>query len=83
MKEVVVYTSPSCPYCMRAKELLQRRQIPFREVMISWEDEAGWEAMIKRSGMKTVPQIFINDKCIGGYTELAALDQSGELKKLL
>ncbi len=51
--------------------------------MISWEDEAGWEAMIKRSGMKTVPQIFINDKCIGGYTELAALDQSGELKKLL
>ncbi|MCO5143304.1 MAG: glutaredoxin 3 [Oligoflexia bacterium] len=83
MKKVIVYTSPSCPYCVRAKQLLSQRNISFEEVMIPWDDEAGWEAMIKRSGMKTVPQIFVEDKCIGGYTELSKLDSSGELVSLL
>jgi len=84
MKKVTVYTSPSCPYCIRAKDLLQRRSIAFEEILISWDDEAGWEAMKKKSGgMKTVPQIYIDEKLVGGYTELAALDQSGELAKLL
>lgn len=83
MKKVVVYTSPSCPYCVRAKDLLQRREIPFEEVMIPWEDEAGWEAMIQRSGMRTVPQIFFGEKCIGGYTDLAALDGAGGLAAAL
>lgn len=83
MKKIIVYTSPSCPYCVRAKELLKRRNIPYEEKMISWEDEEAWAEMIKRSGMKTVPQIFVDEKCIGGYTELAALDQAGELEKLI
>lgn len=83
MKKVTVYTSPSCPYCVRAKDLLQRRSIPYEEIQISWEDEAGWEEMEKKSGMKTVPQIFVGDKCIGGYTDLAALDTSGELAKII
>lgn len=83
MKKVTVYTSPSCPYCVRAKELLKRRNIPFEEVLVSWDDEAAWEAMIKRSGMKTVPQIFIEEKCIGGFTDLDALDKSGKLADLI
>lgn len=83
MKKVTVYTSTPCPYCSRAKELLQRKNIPFEEVNVSWDDEAKWKEMSARSGMKTVPQIFVDDKCIGGYTELAALDQSGEFAKLL
>lgn len=84
MKNVTVYTSPSCPYCVRAKELLKRRNVPFQEILIQWDDEAGWETMrIKSGGMKTVPQIYIDDKLVGGYTELAALDQSGELAKML
>jgi glutaredoxin 3 len=84
MKKVTVYTSPSCPYCIRAKDLLQQRGITFEEILISWDDEAGWEAMkTKSGGMKTVPQIYIDDKLVGGYTELAALDRSGELSKLL
>lgn len=83
MKKVTVYTAPSCPYCVRAKELLKRRSVPFEEVFVSWDDEDAWVQMEKRSGMKTVPQIFIEEKCIGGYTELAALDQAGELSKLL
>ena len=79
MKKITVYTSPSCPYCIRAKDLLKRRNLAFEEVLIPWEDEAGWAAMSKRSGMKTVPQIFFGDDLVGGYTELAALDQSGQL----
>jgi glutaredoxin 3 len=83
MKKVVVYTANPCPYCSRAKELLNRRSIPFEEILVSWEDEAAWQELLKRSGMKTVPQIFVGDECVGGYTELAALDQSGKLAELV
>jgi glutaredoxin 3 len=83
MQKVIVHTAPSCPYCTRAKDLLQRKGIPFEEVKLTWNDEAAWDALEKRTGMKTVPQIFIGDKCIGGYTELAMMDMSGELTKLL
>ncbi|MGZ3653802.1 MAG: glutaredoxin domain-containing protein [Bdellovibrionota bacterium] len=83
MKPVIVYTAPSCPYCVQAKELLKRRAVPFQEILIGWDDEAGWKEAEKRSGMKTMPQIFIDGKIVGGYTELAALDRSGELATLL
>jgi glutaredoxin 3 len=83
LKKVTVYTSPSCPYCVRAKELLKRRNIPFEEVMIPWDDDAGWATMQKRSGMKTVPQIYIGEELVGGFMELNALDQAGELLKRL
>jgi glutaredoxin 3 len=80
MKKITVYTGPSCPYCVRAKDLLQRRNLPFEEIAVTWEDEAGWEAMMKRSnGMKTVPQIYIGEELVGGYTDLAALDSAGKL----
>ncbi len=84
MKTLEVFTAPSCPYCVRAKELLKRRGIPFTETALGWEDEAAWNDLIERSGgMKTVPQIYLGEKLLGGYTELAALDQSGELAKLV
>ncbi|RYZ94310.1 MAG: glutaredoxin 3 [Proteobacteria bacterium] len=84
MKKVVVYTSPSCPYCVRAKELLKRKNVDFEEKLIGWDDEAGWEEMRKKSnGMKTVPQIYIDDKLVGGYTDLAALDAQGKLEELV
>ena len=80
MKKVTIYTAQSCPYCVRAKDLLQRRGISYEEIHVSWEDEAQWEALrIKSGGMKTVPQIYFDDKLVGGYTELAALDQAGGL----
>jgi glutaredoxin 3 len=82
MKPVEVYTTNPCPYCTRAKELLKRRNIPFKEIPLSWDDESGWKEAEKRSGgMKTMPQIFIDGKIVGGYTELAALDAAGELMK--
>jgi glutaredoxin 3 len=83
MKKVTVYTSPSCPYCVRAKDLLQRRGIAYEEVQIGWDDEKAWKDLEQRTGMKTVPQIFFGEKCIGGFTDLAALDQAGPLAQLL
>lgn len=83
MKTVTVFTAPSCPYCTRAKELLKRKGVPFTERLLSWNDTGPWDELEKKSGMKTVPQIFIGEKCIGGYTDIAALDSKGELDKLL
>ena len=83
MKKVTVYTSTPCPYCSRAKDLLRRRGVAFEEVNVPWDDEETWKKMIARSGMRTVPQIFFGDECIGGFTELNALDQSGQLQSKL
>lgn len=84
MKPVTLYTTSPCPYCSQAKALLKQRNIPFQEIPIPYEDEEGWkQASIRSGGMKTMPQIFIDGKILGGYTELAAADKSGELAKLL
>jgi glutaredoxin 3 len=80
--EVKVYTTSVCPYCFRAKALLAKRNVPFEEVDVSSDtDKRMW--LVKASGMRTVPQIFIDGKPVGGSDELHALDQSGELEKLL
>jgi glutaredoxin 3 len=69
----------SCPYCLRAKELLKRRGIPFKEVLVPIDDDAQWDALEKKSGLKTMPQIFAGDRLVGGYTELAAQDGKDQL----
>jgi glutaredoxin 3 len=81
--DVKVYTTTSCPYCVRAKTLLKSRAVPFEEVDVTGDDEKrAW--LVKASGgMRTVPQIFVDGKPIGGSDELHALDRSGELEKLL
>jgi glutaredoxin 3 len=80
--DVKVYTTQVCPYCFRAKALLAKRGIPYEEVDVT-RDEAkrGW--LVSASGRRTVPQIFIDGKPIGGSDELHALDASGELETLL
>lgn len=83
MKKITVYTMDYCPYCVRAKQLLQARGLGFSEIKVSQDDEAAWREMEKRSGMKTVPQIFFGDTCIGGFTDLDALDKKGELQAKL
>ncbi len=84
MKDVKIYTTKYCPYCVRAKNLLQSKNVKFEEILVSHDDEAAWIEMEKRSGgMKTVPQIFIDGKCVGGFSDIAELDQKGELNKLL
>jgi glutaredoxin 3 len=82
MAPVDVYTTPSCPYCVRAKRLLSERGIAYREIDVAEDDELR-EDLIRRTGRRTVPQIFIAGEAIGGYEELAALDASGELATLV
>ena len=80
--KVVIYTTETCPYCVRAKQLLQRKQVEFEEIKV--KDDKMREELIKKSGgRRTVPQIFINDSHIGGYDDLAQLDQERKLDKLL
>jgi glutaredoxin 3 len=81
MARIEVYTTPSCPYCVRAKRLLQERGLAYQEFDVAMDDGLR-EAIIERSGRRTVPQIFIDDRSIGGYEELAELDASGELAAL-
>jgi len=82
MPNIKIYTTDYCSYCMRAKELLKRKAIPFEEINLEHQPEE-LVKLKQRTGWRTVPQIFINDRLIGGYQELAALDRSGELDQLL
>jgi glutaredoxin 3 len=79
---VTVYVSDWCPYCQRAKSLLTQKQVTFGEINVD-ENGQSREEMIARSNRRTVPQIFIGDKHVGGYDELYALDRSGELDRLI
>ena len=81
MARVEIYTTPSCPFCVRAKRLLDARGIAFEEIDLA-NDHALREEVIERTGRRTVPQIFIDGRSIGGFEELAALDAAGELKDL-
>jgi len=83
MAKVEVYTTSYCPYCVRAKTLLKSKGVAFDEIDVS-EDAALREKMIELSGgRRTVPEVFVNGRIIGGYDELRALDSSGELDRIL
>lgn len=82
MAAVKVYTTRICGYCVAAKRLLQRDHIEFEEIDVSHDhDKRIWLAEV--SGQRTVPQIFIHEQSIGGYTELAALKRSGKLEAMV
>ncbi len=83
MTKVTIYTTPYCPYCMRAKALLTRKKVAFAEVDVS-EDAARRESMRQRAnGRNSVPQIFIGSAHIGGCDDVHALEQQGKLDALL
>lgn len=79
---VKIYTWTVCPYCVRAKQLLKNKGVSYEEINLDGKDDE-LKALQAKTNYRTVPQIFINDKMIGGFTDLAALDQSGELDKML
>ena len=82
MSSVIMYTKNVCPYCTRAKQLLQSKGVEWTEINI--ETEPGRrDEMIERSGLMTVPQIFIGDVHVGGFDEMAALEGEGKLDPLL
>ena len=79
---VTVYVSDWCPYCQRAKGLLAQKNVVFSEINVEDEPKLR-EEMIARSNRRTVPQIFIGDKHVGGCDDLFELDRSGELDRLI
>jgi glutaredoxin 3 len=82
MPKITVYSKDVCPYCVRAKTLLQRKGAAFEEIKITTDEQK--EEMIKKSGGRmTVPQIFIGDFHVGGCDDLYALDAAGKLDPLL
>ena len=82
MPNVIIYSTTICPFCVRAKMLLQRKGIEYEEKMID-NDRALMREMLQRSQRRTVPQIFIGDYHVGGYDDMAELDSLGKLDKLL
>lgn len=82
MTPVVVYATRSCPYCVGARRLLAELEIPYEEIAVDEQPEKRVE-MRQRGGGHTVPQIWIGETHVGGFTELLALDRSGRLAALL
>lgn len=78
MAKIVIYTTPYCPYCIRAKQLLQTKGLEFEEIDVSTDTSLRQE-MQQLSGGYTVPQIFIHQKPIGGCDDLHALERSHQL----
>jgi glutaredoxin 3 len=83
MANIVIYTKPTCPFCVRAKMLLTQKGVEFTEFDIAAQPELRDEMIEKANGGYTVPQIFINDQHIGGCDDMMALEQSGRLDSLL
>jgi len=82
LAKIQVYTTQWCPYCRMAKQLLARKGQKWDEIDVEAEP-ARRDEMIQRSGRRTVPQIWIGERHVGGFDDLAALDAAGELDALL
>ncbi|MCF6283455.1 MAG: glutaredoxin 3 [Candidatus Polarisedimenticolaceae bacterium] len=82
MAHVKIYSTRICPYCVRAKQLLQSKGAEYQEVFVD-SDMALMKEMMELSGRRSVPQIFIGEQSIGGFDDLNALNQKGELDALL
>ena len=83
MKNIIMYTGPMCNFCEAAKRLFSRNNIKYKEIDISTKDGLRDEMIKKSNGKRTIPQIFFDDKHIGGYVELRELEKNGELNNLL
>lgn len=83
MTEILIYSKDYCPYCLKAKDLLLKKQQSFTEVRIDVHPELRDEMILKSKGRTTVPQIFINSQHIGGCDDLYALEAQGTLDEIL
>jgi glutaredoxin 3 len=82
MTQVRVYSKKNCPYCVRAKSLLDRKGIPYEEIDVEGKDDLRiWLA--ETTGQKTVPQIFAGERPLGGFSDIDALDKQGKLDPIL
>ncbi|MBV9828829.1 MAG: glutaredoxin 3 [Alphaproteobacteria bacterium] len=83
MAKVELYTTMWCPYCARAKDLLEHKGVAFEEISLDEEPRRRDEMMKRANGGRTVPQIFINDEHIGGCDDMFALERAGKLDSKL
>jgi glutaredoxin 3 len=83
MPKVTIYTTPICPYCVRAKALLKKKGASLEEVDVFMNSGARADMEKKSGGRYTVPQIFIGERHVGGCDDLYALERAGELDALL
>jgi glutaredoxin 3 len=80
--KVTLYTKENCPFCVRAKALLTRKGVAFEEIPVEGKDALRtW--LVEATGQRTVPQVFVGERSLGGFTDVAALDQEGKLDALL
>ncbi len=82
MKPVKIYTTTYCGYCVRAKDLLTRKGVKYEELDVTGNDEMRAK-LVEMSGQRTVPQIWIGDTHVGGYSDLARLESEGRLEPML
>jgi glutaredoxin 3 len=79
---VTVYTKQNCPFCVRAKRLLDKKGVAYNEVSVEGKDELrSW--LVEKSGQMTVPQIFVGQRSLGGFSDIDALDRDGRLDPIL
>jgi len=83
MVAVEIYTSRTCPYCSRAKALLNSKGVRFRELLVDGNPEIISEAVTRSGGRRTVPQVFIENYHVGGYDDFLQLDREGKLDSML
>lgn len=83
MAKVEIYTRQQCPYCTAAKELLASKNVEFIEYHAGEDEDLKTEMLNRSNGRRTFPEIFINDKHIGGFDDMNALEQEGKLDELL
>ena len=83
MKNITMYSGPMCAFCDAAKRLLLRNNLEFHEIDVSTKDELRDEMIKKSNGRRTIPQIFFDNKHVGGYQELRVLEKKGELFNLV
>ncbi len=79
MTRIILYTTPFCGYCRAAKRLLADKALDFEEIDVAFDDDKRAEMIDRARGQRTVPQIFIHGRHIGGYDELAMLERAGKL----
>ena len=83
MSAVTIYTSECCVFCLRAKEYLSSRGVAFEEIDVTGDETARARLVEQANGQRTVPQIFVGEVHVGGYTDLVALDREGKFQPLL
>lgn len=83
MANIEIYTQPGCPYCVRAVQLLQSKDVPFQEINAPRGTPEREQAYERSGGRTTVPQIFVGEKALGGCDDLMALERQGKLDAAL